>query len=79
LGDSNNQDKIFIGMFREDFHTLEWRTRGGYVQCSCGHICQTKQALFDHWQSGHFDQPVHKDWEEVAFAIYKKGGEVVER
>lgn len=52
--------KILIGQFRPSLIDPT-----GIVVCPCGSFLEYREALLNHWQSGHFDTPVFKYvWEE---------------
>lgn len=50
----------FIGMFRE-LRPLNYAVS---VICGCGQTLHTREDIFDHWQSGHFDQPQYVTMEK---------------
>lgn len=43
---------VFVGKFRRPYSCF---SGAGYVACDCGHILQTFEESFDHWQAGHWD------------------------
>jgi len=45
-------------MFRPRWEDIKLR---GYIQCSCGVVLQTQEAVREHWQRGHFDTPLYED------------------
>lgn len=51
----NPEKHRFIGTFRYPYKISNMR--GGVVACDCGNSLWTADAVFIHWQSGHFDHP----------------------
>jgi len=41
---------------RPEWQQVYLDTAGGYVLCWCNDILTTTQAVFLHWQMGHFDR-----------------------
>lgn len=44
----------------------------GYIQCTCGQILQTQEAVREHWQEGHFDTPHLSNKSELKSAEHIK-------
>jgi len=57
-----NEEKILLGMMRPSWPPCNVT---GYVYCVCGHILQTVDSCYAHWQMGHFDEPVYCTKEEM--------------
>ena len=55
---TSNKKQTYVGMFRPRWEDI--KRSGGYMVCPCGNILQTIQVIMEHWQLGHFDEPVYK-------------------
>lgn len=47
-----------IGTFRHSWETFQFGS--GDRQCSCGQILHNEAEDREHWEAGHFDQPVYQ-------------------
>lgn len=52
----NNQE-VFVGMNRPDWDEFSGKITAN-VLCSCGTTLTHQGATREHWQLGHFDEPV---------------------
>jgi hypothetical protein len=59
--DEDGSPRLYVGMHRPPMMS----SPGGYIMCSCAQVLQTVDQYRDHWQQGHFDQPMYEVKEEA--------------